>query len=372
MNKKVALFLPSLCGGGAERVMVELARNLSKRGVLVDMVLVKAEGPYLSELTSNIRVIDLGKSRVIGSLFGLVGYLRKEKPNTLLSTLTHANTLAVMAKLMARVPVRLVLRQAITLSISRKIETRSGLSAKLLPFFVHALYPLADSVIAVSKGVADDLVRETTLPVEKIAIISNPVVGLEFYRKAEQEISHPWLQPGEPPVVLGVGRLTIAKDFNTLIEAFVLVLKIRPMRLIILGEGEQRKELQAKIDAYGLGDVISLPGFVQNPLPFMSKAGVFVLSSISEGLPNVLIQSLAIGTPVVATDCPSGPDEILESGRWGYLVPMRDPVAMSESIVQAIDSARGRLNGEVRRYCEARFGDDSVSMSYMKELLPDQ
>lgn len=369
MGQRVALFLPSLCGGGAERVAVELAQNFSKRGVLVDMVLVKAKGPYLSELPNNVRVIDLCQSRVAFSLFGLVGYLKKEKPSAMLVASNHANTVAVLARILARNPVRLVLTQVNTLSNS--LKTESDISGKLLPFFVRALYPLADSVIAVSKGVAEDLRREIKISPEKIKVIYNPLVNQKLYQGATEDLQHSWLQPGEPPVVIGVGRLVDVKDFRTLIDAFVLARKMRPMRLIILGEGELRGELQACIEKHGLVDDISLPGFVQNPLSFMKKAGVFVLSSLSEGLPSVLIQSLAIGTPVVATNCPSGPEEILESGRWGHLVPIGDTLAMSEAILEAVDRKKEEPTDVVRNYCEEKFGVDRVSESYMKELLLD-
>ncbi len=370
MTKKIAFFLPSLRGGGAERVMVELAHNLSMRDVMVDIVLAKAEGPYLSGLPSSIRVIDLDKDRVIRSLFSLVKYLSKEKPDTIFSTLNHANVVVVLARIMSGCRSRVVLRQANTLSNNLKIESESGFIGKILPYFIRALYPLADSLIAVSNGVAEDLRNEVSVPPGKIKVIYNPLVGQRLYKDSENELPHPWFQSGEPPVVLGIGRLDKVKDFHTLIDAFVLSIKIKSIRLVILGEGEQRDELQAKIDAYGIGDLVSLPGFVNNPLPFMKKAGVFVLSSISEGLPGVLIQALAIGTPVVATNCPSGPDEILESGRWGALVPIGDPLAMSEAMVSVIGSKQERPICEVREYCEDRFGVDSVTESYMEELFP--
>jgi len=334
---KLALFLPSLRGGGAERVMVNLARGFVERGLQVDLVLARAEGPYLSQVPKEVRVVDLGAQRVLHSLPGLVRYLREERPQAMLSALNHANIVAIWAKLLARVKTRLVVSERTTLS--RSTENASSIRVKFIPFLVKAFYPYADVVVAVSRGVAEDLIARIGLTAEKIKVIYNPVVTPELFTKAEEPLDHPWFRPGEPPVILGVGRLTKPKDFPTLIRAFALVRKERPARLMILGEGEERPNLEALVRELGLEEDVALPGFVENPYKYMKRAAVFVLSSRWEGLPTVLIEAMALGTPVVATDCPSGPAEILEGGKWGRLVPVGDINALSESILAALEGA---------------------------------
>jgi len=191
--------------------------------------------------------------------------------------------------------------------------------------------------VAVSRGVADDLARLTGLPREKIQVIYNPVVTPELFVKAEEPLGHPWFAAGEPPVILGVGRLHEAKDFQTLIRAFALVRKKRVARLVILGEGEERPKLEALVRELGLEEEVALPGFVDNPFKYMKRAGVFVLSSQWEGFGNVLVEAMACGTPVVSTACPSGPEEILENGRWGRLVSVGDVDALAEAIILTLD-----------------------------------
>jgi glycosyltransferase involved in cell wall biosynthesis len=332
---KIALFLPSLRGGGAERVMVNLARGFVERGLRVDLVLARAEGPYLSQVPKEVRVVDLGARRVLYSLPGLVRYLRRERPQAMLSALNHANIVAIWAKLLARVQTRLVVAEHSTLS--RSTENASSVRAKLLPFLIKTFYPYADAVVAVSRGVAEDLVTTTKLPMEKIKVIYNPVITPELFAKAEEPLDHPWFRPGEPPVVLGVGRLTQPKDFPTLIRAFALVRKERPARLMILGEGEERPKLEALVRELGLEEDVALPGFVENPYKYMKRAAVFVLSSRWEGLPTVLVEALALGIPVVSTDCPSGPREVLEPHEE-LLVPVGDANALARTTLRVLEN----------------------------------
>ena len=335
--QRIALFLPSLRGGGAERVMVNLARGFAERGLAVDFVLAKAEGPYLSQLPPGVRVVDLRASRVAVSLPGLVRYLRQERPQAMLSALSHANVLAIWARSLARVSTRLVVSEHSTLS--EATENATTLRARAMPLLVRLSYPQADAVVVVSHGAADDLIRLTGLPAEKVNVIYNPVVTPELFAKAHEPLNHPWFQLGEPPVILGVGRLTAQKDFRTLIRALVLVRKERPARLMILGEGEDRPKLEALVRELGLEQDVTLPGFVENPYKYMKRAAVFVLSSRWEGLPTVLIEALALGRPVVATDCPSGPREILEGGKWGKLVPPGDPEELAKGILTALQES---------------------------------
>jgi glycosyltransferase involved in cell wall biosynthesis len=362
-KKHIALFLPSLRGGGAEKVMVNLALGFVEQGLKVDLVLAKAEGPYLSRVPEEVRVVDLGARRVLYSLPGLVRYLRRERPQAMLSALNYANIVAIWAKLLARVQTHLVVSEHNTLSCST--QNASSVRVKLLPLLIKIFYPYADAVVAVSHGVAEDLITMTGLPMEKVKVIYNPVITPELFAKAEEPLDHPWFRPGEPPVVLGVGRLTKQKDFPTLIRAFALVRKERPARLMILGEGEERPKLETLARELGIEEDFVLPGFVENPYKYMKRASAFVLSSRWEGLPTVLIEALALGVPVISTNCPSGPAEILEHGKWGCLVPVGEPHLLARAILEI-------LQNDVRipshKTAWERFSKENAVIAYLQVL----
>jgi glycosyltransferase involved in cell wall biosynthesis len=203
-------------------------------------------------------------------------------------------------------------------------------------------YPEADRIIAVSRGVADDLRTLVRLPPELVTTAYNPVVDSELAKKADAPIDHPWFVPGAPPVIIAVGRLTEQKDFPTLLRAFARVRAQRQARLLILGEGELRRKLEALACELGVDQDVSLSGFMSNPFAYMARAAVFVLSSAYEGLPGVLIETLACGCPVVSTDCPSGPAEILKNGQYGRLVPVGDPAAMAQAILSTLEAPPDR------------------------------
>lgn len=360
----IAIYLPSLRGGGAERAMVTLANGFAGRGLKVDLVLARAEGPYLSEVSSGVRVVDLQSRRVLSSLPALVRYLREERPLAMLSALSHANVIAIMACLLSRVTVRLVVSERSNLSMSSS-KPQNWRARIVLPL-VRMGYRKAGGVVAVSRGVADDLAKTIDLPRDRISVVYNPVVTPELIRKSEMPLSHPWLGEGRPPVILGVGRLTRAKDFATLIRAFARVHAQRECRLVILGEGELRGELEQLVTSLGIQDSVQLPGFSENPFAWMSRVRLFVLSSQWEGLPNVLIQAMACGAAVVSTDCPSGPDEILEGDKWGRLVPVGDVEALAVAIAVTLDTPQERLP-DVRQ----RAGDFAQELAvdgYLKVL----
>jgi glycosyltransferase involved in cell wall biosynthesis len=236
---------------------------------------------------------------------------------------------------------------------------------KLYPELAKWFYPWADAVTAVSSGVADDLAKAARLPQSLIKVIYNPIVTGELQKKAASVLEHPWFRPGEPPVVLGVGRLTGQKAFSVLIEAFARVRKSQPARLVILGEGEERPMLEALIRQLGVEQDVDLPGFVSNPYTYMAHAALFVLSSRWEGLPTVLVEAMSLRTPVIATDCPSGPREILRDGQYGQLVAVDDPRALALAIQNSL------ANRGVRPLEESwkPFGLDFVTDQYLSLLL---
>jgi glycosyltransferase involved in cell wall biosynthesis len=335
---RVAVFLPALAGGGAERVLLLLAGGFAARGVPVDVVVPHTAGAYRDEVPTTVRLVELGARGAMTSLPRLVTYLRRERPSALLSTLTHANIVALWARAVARVPTRIVVREANTISVATRGAVR--LRDRLMPFLVRRVYPLADAIVAVSDGVARDLERTAGVPPGRIRRLDNPIVTDDLRRLAAQPLEDPWFAPGDPPVVLGVGRLERQKDFATLIRAFARVRAARPARLVLLGEGSERRALEALVVELGLEGEVRLPGFVANPFAYMARAGVFVLSSAWEGMPGALIQALACGVPVVATDCESGPREILGAGRSGRLVPVGDAAAMALAITGALEGPR--------------------------------
>ncbi len=331
----IAIFLMDLGGGGAERVMINLGQGFAERNLNVDLVLVKAEGPYLSQIYPQINVITLNKPRLISSLPSLVNYLKQKQPKILLSALEDTNFVALIARKLAGVSTQV----AVTVHnhLARESKNATQLKRRLTPQLVPLFYPRADYVIGVSKGVADNLI-ELGVPANKVHFIYNPILSSELLEKQQEPIDHPAFLPDQPPVILGVGRLTKQKDFSTLVKAFALVRQQREAKLMILGEGSEKAELERLIQELGLtAEDVLFPGFVSNPYAYMAHSAMLVLSSAWEGFGNVLVEAMAAGTPVVSTDCESGPAEILADGKYGPLVPVGNIEAMAQAIQAVFD-----------------------------------
>jgi len=360
----IALFLPNLGGGGAERVFTNLANAFVEKGMVVDFVLGKAEGPNLSQIDRRINVVDLGTNTVYGWLRPMKSYLKERHPELVLSALHHANLTALWANMLSGTKTRIIV--SVHGTMSHDIGKSKKKLAKAIPLLVRTFYPKADKIICVSNGVAQELINKYHLPKNKVQVIYNPVVTEDMFKKAEEPLDHPWFQPGQPPVILGVGRLTAAKDFETLIKAFALVRKKTEARLMILGEGSERAKLEQLVKQLGLQNDVCMPGFVDNPYKYMKHSSVFVLSSRWEGLPTVLIEALALGLPVVSTDCPSGPAEILEGGKWGRLVPVRNHEALANAILEALNDERGKGAERAKEFSLDRIVDQYVAL--IKEL----
>ena len=333
-GQPIALFVPSLHGGGAERVILDIATELANRAIPVHLVLVKAEGHYRDLVQEGVRVIDLDSHRTAASLLKLVRYVRRERPTALLSTLAHANVVALLAKLLIGGRLRVVARIENTFS---EMFDSGGFKQRQTLRLLKLMLPLADGIVAVSQGVAEDLRRAIPSVSQKVTTIYNPVLPNQV-RQATAPVEHPWFDDDGPPVILSAGRLTAVKDHATLLKAFAEVLTFRQARLVILGEGPERENLLMLATCLNVSQHVELPGFKINPFAYMSKAKVFVLPSRYEGFPNVLAQAIACGTPVVSTDCRSGPREILEDGKWGHLVPVGDWSAMAEAILDTLDN----------------------------------
>jgi len=362
-KQKIAIYLPSLCGGGAERVMVTLANGIADRGYHVDLVLANAEGPYLKDVMPVVHIINLGASRVLFSLPPLVRYLREAQPDALLSALSHANVVAIIAAKIARTHTRIAVSERVTLT-SEQYRAATVLS-RFIPWLMKELYHSANSVIAVSFGVADNLTKTIGLQRENIDVIYNPTVSDDIYQKSLQPVDMSCLKNRDLPTLLAAGRLTKQKDFQTLIRAVAIVRKQRNINLVILGEGELRPQLEKLVRQLDLGAHVALPGFVENPFAWMRASSLFVLSSAFEGLPNVLLEAMACGTPVISTDCPSGSAEILENGKWGRLVPVGDASALAQAIMATLDET---THPEVMIRA-SDFGVDRAVTAYLQVLL---
>lgn len=365
-NRPIALFLPSLDGGGAERVFVDLANELSGRGLPVELLVASARGPYLAEVAPGTKLVDLGARRVSWALPRLVRYLRAERPRVLLSALDNANVVAVLATRAAGRGTRCVVSMRAVPSAVYPADGSMG-SRKLF-WAMRQTYRRADAVIANSHAVAADLVSALGVPAPLIRVIHNPLNVAHIESLAGDAAGEEMDDPGEPPVVLGVGALIPVKDFATLIRAFARVRAQRPCRLVILGEGPERQRLTTLAAETGVGDDVSLPGFRPNPFPAMRRARLFVSSSRTEGCPNALMQALALGTPVVSTDSIGGAGEVLERGRWGRLVPVGDVAALAQAIAEGLDRAPSRAGAQRAR----DFSHDRIADRFLEVLLPGE
>lgn len=368
LQRRIALFVPSLEGGGAEKMLVNLANCFAARGYEVDLLLVRVVGPYAKNVAPGVRIIDLKVPRAVFATFSLARYLRRERPAVLLSVLTGANLIAIWARAVARCNTRVVVSERNHLSTASK--NAQSLKLKLLPLLARWSYREADGIVGISRGVVEDLARITGLPSSRMTTIFNPVVTqdmLDARLHEGEEPPHPWLALGSTPVILGIGRLVPQKDFATLIRAFARALALRDVRLIILGEGPERSRLEALALELGVATDVDLPGFVEDPQRYLRGAGMFCMSSAWEGFGNVLVEALAAGCPAAATDCRSGPAEILESGSYGDLVPVGDDRQLAEAIMRALDRPvdRERLRDRARE-----FMVDTIADQYLAIMFP--
>jgi glycosyltransferase involved in cell wall biosynthesis len=333
-SKKITIYLPSLNGGGAERVFAILANEFIRLGFDVVLILGIAEGPYLEEISAKVEVVDFQSKRIRGSFLKLVKYFRKNRPNIVLTAMRHANIMVTIALILSNVKSRLILSERNSISIS--LKHMSTFKAIFLKFAMFATYRYADKIISVSKGVSDDLCSTLAINRSRVQVIYNPIETNSIINLSQEDVDLNWFSKISSPIVLSVGRLTKQKDHETLLYAFSKVIKRKKAHLVILGDGDLRDNLLKKIENLGLTDFVSLPGFILNPFPIMKKSDIFVLSSLWEGLPNSLIQAMTFGLPVVSTNCQFGPEEILENGRWGKLVPVGDINGLADAIIETL------------------------------------
>lgn len=334
----IAVLLHDLRGGGAERVMLNLAKGMAAAGRHVTLVLVSANGDYLDQIPSELEVVNLGQPSVFKAIPAIASYVKKAQPAAVLSALPHVNIAALLAKTLFRLKVRIVLTEHNQITL--KADGASGARRKLTFFLVPKLYRSADAVVAVSNGVAKDIEKFAKLPANSVKCIYNPSFSPKILERAQEEPVHPWFFDGGQEILLAAGRLHKQKAYDVLLRAMALVRHHRDVRLLVIGEGDERKSLEAMRDELGLKDAVDFAGFCANPFAAMARSKLLVMSSAWEGLPTVLIEAMACDLPIVTTDCPSGPSEILDNGTYGYLTPVGDPVALSKAILEALDNPK--------------------------------
>lgn len=395
---KIALLLPSLAAGGVGRSILHLAEAFCAAGHPVDLVLCRAEGPYLSAIPAGVNIVTLQPQSGLATrlelvridpagltalarpvlltrrpapvqpyLADLARYLAGVRPAALLAAKTPTNLLALWARRLSGAPTRVVISERTQLSrsitLSRKWRWRH-----IAPLIART-YPWADAITAVSDGVADDLAITAGLPRGTIDTVYNPVVTPGLAVRAAAPAPHPWLEDGGSPVIVAAGRLVPQKNFTLLLNAFARLREQRAVRLIILGEGPERPRLEVLTHTLGVDGDVALPGFLDNPYAAFARAALFVLSSDYEGLPTVLIEALACGCPVVSTDCPSGPTEILQGGRFGELVPVDDIEALTAAMARTLDAP---LPAETLRWRGGEFSLERSARRYLQLLLPTE
>jgi len=343
----IAVFTPSFGSGGAEKMTINLCRGFSEANMRVDLLTKNSNIPFKKLLNKHIRIIEFKKNKDL--LAQLINYLKISKPKVLLST-KGGDKEAIEAKYKGKSDVKVVLRHGTT--FSKRDEGKFFLKRIILHHKLKKIFPKADLIVAVSKGVAEDIIKITKIPEQKVKVLPNPTVVPEMFEMAKENIDHPWFVEKKYPIILGAGGFRKSKDFPTLIKAFKLVRSKIPAKLVILGDGRQRKKIESLVYELDLTKDVWLPGFKENPYSFMKQADIFVLSSIWEGSPNVLIEAMALGTPVVSTDCPSGPREILEDGKYGKLVPMQCPIQMATGILQYLKNPPERkfIKKSIKRF----------------------
>ena len=334
MGSPVHIYIPNLGPGGAQPVMIGLANEFKRRGIETHLIANTAAGFWREAIDPKITLHDLKAPNAFSALFKLSGLLRAKRPKVVLSAMTHANLVAILARLIGFSEAKVVISEhhACSKWLAGLRRSRRIIFSRLIPL----VYPRADGIVAVANAAADDLSAVIQVPRERINVIYNAAPDQPAIDDLSPP-SHPWFQSPGPPLMLAAGRLEPQKDFANLVRAFAILRRGRPARLMILGEGRQRDELQALAETLGIAGDVCLMGQVSSALPYMKHAALFVLSSRFEGFPVVLVEALACGTPVVSTDCESGPREILLNSTIGHLVPVGNAEALAEAMAKALD-----------------------------------
>lgn len=360
----IAFVLRDLEGGGAERAIVGLACELARRGYAVDLVLGNNAGDYAVEIAGDVRIVDLSAPSPVGGCLALRRYLRSRRPDVVMSALDMANIMLMCSALLAGFRGRKVVSQRAVVGAS--LNEYGAIRRRVTKALQRMCFGHADAVISNSVAAARDVEQLLGVSGSRIHVIPNGIDVGRIARLGKEPINSGVLPDDGLPLIVSVGSLSRRKDFQTLIRAFAIVNARRRCRLALVGKGEIRGELERLIGELGLREWVHLPGFDLNPHKWVAASAVFVSSSTGEGFPNVIAEALALGRPIVATNCPGGTAELLEHGKWGRLVPVGDAVAMAEAILLSMADG-GSRDGRVRA---SEFSPDRVATAYLKVLLP--
>ena len=361
----VALFLPTLYSGGAERVQLNLAKYFLDQGLRVDLVVCKYFGSLKDQVPAGVRLVSLDVRKVLFSVPAYVRYLRIARPSVVLSSVENATIISCIGKMLSSHRHRLIVRLDNSLSepgiMPLQMHRWPVMAAILSTFHV------ADAFVAVSDGLKAQLSRLPGLGKKPISRIYNPIIYPGFEVHAEIPPMLPdSIKLGEP-FIIAVGRLHKQKGYANMLQAFARVVQQRKSHLVILGEGGDREELQSLSNSLGIASYVHLLGYVPNPLAYMRHAAVFALASFSEGFGNVIVEALACGTPVVSTDCPHGPREILASGRYGTLVPVGDVEALARAMTAKLAGPKPAMSDDLKEHLQL-FSIETIGQRYLEEL----
>lgn len=350
--------------GGIETVVKNLANAFVQRDHGVDLLVYpeRNQEPSVGPVNAKVNIVRLHAQHKHTLVRALVRYSHRDRPDVLLAASHRANMVAYRASEHLAEPMQIFVSEHNTVSEGIKDDSRAKQWLRLRQ--VRLAYQRAHGVVAVSRGVAEDLELNVGVDPARITVIYNPIVTDDIAALSRESVDHPWFRAGEPPVVLGVGRLAPQKDFPTLLRAFARLRRARPARLVILGEGKERARLQALARTLNIESDVDLFGFASNPFAYMRQAAVLALSSTFEGFGNVIAEALAVGTPVVSTDCPHGPREILDDGLYGPLAPVGDADALAEGIQSMLSAPppTARLIDRAQSFSTAAIADRYLSL----------
>ncbi|GAP39839.1 glycosyltransferase [Flexilinea flocculi] len=367
-QRKIAFFSYDMRVGGAEKMILTLLPWFINAGYSIDLVLVKKTGAFLTDIDPRVNLISLKKEHVSQSLFPLIRYFKKSKPDVFISNLTHLNIVTIIAKIFSGTCSKIIITEHNTITAN---NLENGGKESILVFLSKFLYPLADKTVVVSEGAAQNLIDAIRINPNKVQNIYNPIDIDHIHLLAKEQINESWLTEKSIPVLIAVGRLEQQKNFSFLMDVFQTLIKKRKARLLILGEGSERQMLEQQMIAYGIENEVKLPGIKTNPYPYISNADILVCTSKYEGFNITLAESLACGTPVISMNCPYGPAEILDNGTYGQLIPPGDRDGMVDAIIAAIDHPESLPSKEKLMERAKRFSAEKIFSEYQELFLKE-
>lgn len=367
-QRKIAFFSYDMRVGGAEKMILTLLPWFINAGYSIDLVLVKKTGAFLTDIDPRVNLISLKKEHVSQSLFPLIRYFKKSKPDVFISNLTHLNIVTIIAKIFSGTCSKIIITEHNTITAN---NLENGGKESILVFLSKFLYPLADKTVVVSEGAAQNLIDAIRINPNKVQNIYNPIDIDHIHLLAKEQINESWLTEKSIPVLIAVGRLEQQKNFSFLLNVFQTLIKKRKARLLILGEGSEREALEKQIKVYGIQNEVKLLGIKTNPYPYISNADLLVCTSKYEGFNITLAESLACGTPVISMNCPYGPAEILDNGTYGQLIPLGDRDGMVDAIIAAIDHPESLPSKEKLMERAKRFSAEKIFSEYQELFLKE-